>query len=215
MNHYATLGINPEADYETIRQAWVAAARMNHPDALVDATDEQRRRAELKMRAINEAWRVLGSDKLKISYDEELHQTKDSPIEVEETWSEDWFDLEASDPPGFEVGNAVVATVLRGLPWLVIGAIGVGIFVFSAFATNSRPERWQRPVSEKECVVVREDGTLRGGARCEEMGARQVIKTFPMDADDQCPLDTDKFDYKMTDPPEYWCLAQMSSVVGD
>lgn len=207
MNHYATLGINPEADHETIRHAWVAAARMNHPDALGDATDEERRKAELKMRAINEAWRVLGSEKLKIAYDEELHQTKETPVEVDETWSDDWFDVDASDPPGFEVGNAVVATVLRALPWLVIGAIGVGIFVFSAFATNSRPERRQSPVSEKECVVVREDRTLRESARCDAMGARQVTKTFPMDADAQCPLGTEKFENRLTDPPEYWCLA--------
>ena len=218
MNHYATLGIDPDADHETIRQAWVAAARVNHPDALAGASDEERHNAELKMRAINEAWRILGSAKLKVQYDEELSQAQETPDEIEDPWSDDWFDLEASDPPGFEVGNPVVATVLRALPWLVIGAIGVGIFVFSAFATNSRSERWQIPNSRTtndECVVIRENGTLRENARCSDMGARQVIKTFPMGADEQCPEGTEKFDNRLEDPAEYWCVAQVNSVAGD
>ena len=113
MNHYATLGIDPDADQETIRQAWVAAARVNHPDALAGASDEERHNAELKMRAINEAWRILGSSKLKVQYDEELSQAQETPDEIEDPWSDDWFDLEASDPPGFEVGQ--VASLFANL----------------------------------------------------------------------------------------------------
>tara|TARA_B100000700_G_scaffold94250_1_gene106393 strand:- start:1035 stop:1688 length:654 start_codon:yes stop_codon:yes gene_type:complete len=217
MNHYATLGIDPDADHETIRQAWVAAARVNHPDALAGASDEERHNAELKMRAINEAWRILGSTQLKVQYDEELSQAEENPDEIEDPWSDDWFDLEASDPPGFEVGNPVVATVLRALPWLVIGAIGVGIFVFSAFATNSRPERWQIPNSRtthEECVVIREDGTVRTedqGAHCGEPFARQVVAKFAMDADEQCPPGSEKTEHRIT----YYCLASAASADED
>ena len=64
MNHYATLGIDSDSDHETIRQAWVAAARTHHPDAMVGASEEEVRRAETRMHEINEAWRVLGSDEL-------------------------------------------------------------------------------------------------------------------------------------------------------
>jgi hypothetical protein len=75
------------------------------------------------MHAINEAWRILGSQELRSKYAKERGRTKEESASVEETSSEDWFDLDAVDPPGFEVGNPLVATVLRVLPWLVVGAI--------------------------------------------------------------------------------------------
>ncbi|MDP6284531.1 MAG: J domain-containing protein [Acidimicrobiales bacterium] len=218
IDHYATLGIDPLAEHETVRQAWVSAARTHHPDGLGEVTEDERRSAERRMHDINEAWRILGSKELRSAYDKERELRKDQSAAVEDIWDEDWFDADASDPPGFEVGNPLVATVLRVLPWLVVGAIGIGIFVFSAFATNSRSERWDLPISgtnEDECVVIKEDGTVKkpSAGLCGEPFSRRVVTEFEMDADEQCPGDTEKTEHRKA--YSYYCLELEGSVVDD
>ena len=208
IDHYATLGIDPLAEHETVRQAWVSAVRIHHPDGLGKVTEDERRAAERRMHDINEAWRILGSRELRYAYDKERELAKDQSAAVEEIWDEDWLDEDASDPPGFEVGNPLVATVLRVLPWLVVGAIGVGIFVFSAFATNSRPERWKspdiRPVPQ-ECVLIGESGRVEGDADCVDVKARRVAagpitKGSPV----KCPAGTEKVATRVE--WEFYCL---------
>ena len=208
-DHYATLGIDPSAEYETIRQAWVAAARAHHPDVLGEVSEDERRSAERQMHAINEAWRILGSEELKSTYDKERGRNKEESASVEETWSDDWFDLDAVDPPGFEVGNPLVATVLRVLPWLVVGAIGVGIFVLSAFATNSRPERWDNPnprTLPEECVLIGENGRVEGDANCDDDATRRVERgPIPEDSPGQrCP--PGKENVTTRNELEFYCL---------
>lgn len=208
-DHYATLGIDPSAEYETIRQAWVAAARAHHPDVLGEVSEDERRSAEQQMHAINEAWRILGSQELKSTYDKERGRNKEASASVEETWSDDWFDLDAVDPPGFEVGNPLVATVLRVLPWLVVGAIGVGIFVLSAFATNSRPERWDNPnprTLPEECVLIGENGRVEGDASCDDDATRRFERgPIPEGSPGQrCPVGTDKA--LTRDELSFYCL---------
>ncbi len=208
-DHYATLGIDPSAEYETIRQAWVAAARAHHPDVLGEVSEDERRSAERQMHAINEAWRILGSEELKSTYDKERGRNKEESASVEETWSDDWFDLDAVDPPGFEVGNPLVATVLRVLPWLVVGAIGVGIFVLSAFATNSRPERWDNPnprTLPEECVLIGENGRVEGDANCDDDATRRVERgPIPEDSPGQrCPPGKEKVTTR--NELEFYCL---------
>ena len=90
----------------------------------------------------------------------------------------------SSWPVGFEVRSAGVATLLRTLPWLVVGAIGLGIFVFTAFAAGDRSEE-PTAEPEPECVRIREDGTVRPvPCRWENDG---VIDQFlPLDSDQAC-----------------------------
>ena len=52
IDHYATLGIDPLAEHETVRQAWVSAARTHHPDGLGEVTEDERRSAERRMHDI-------------------------------------------------------------------------------------------------------------------------------------------------------------------
>jgi hypothetical protein len=176
---------------------------------LGEVSQDERRSAERQMHAINEAWRILGSQKLRSKYDKERDRNNEEPASIEETWTEDWFDLDAVDPPGFEVGNPLVATVLRVLPWLVVGAIGVGIFVLSAFATNSRPERWNNPTTRtlpKECVLIGENGRVEGDAKCDDDAARQVERgPIPEGSPGQkCPVGTQKVTTR--DELKFYCL---------
>ena len=206
-DHYATLGIDPSAEYETIRQAWVAAARAHHPDVLGEVSEDERRSAERQMHAINEAWRILGSQELRSTYDKERGRNKEESASVEEAWSEDWFDLDAVDPPGFEVGNPLVATVLRVLPWLVVGAIGVGIFVLSAFATNSRPERRNNPnprTLPEKCVLI-EDGKIEAEANCDDDTTPRVRgEPIAEGSPQKCPVGTEPV--RTRDELKFYCL---------
>lgn len=70
--HYDVLGVTPGADASSIRRAYVAKARMYHPDFHADATPEVKAHAEAEMRSINEAWAVLGSTQSRSKYDRDL-----------------------------------------------------------------------------------------------------------------------------------------------
>ena len=62
-DYYATLGVPRSADPHTIRAAYRAHARRNHPDAGGDATT---------MVQLNGAWDVLSQAERRASYDAEL-----------------------------------------------------------------------------------------------------------------------------------------------
>ena len=67
-DHYAVLGVDPGADRETIRRAYVAIARATHPDrASGDAT--ARAAAARRIREVNAAWNVLGDPVRRAEYD--------------------------------------------------------------------------------------------------------------------------------------------------
>jgi hypothetical protein len=57
MNPYDVLGVRHGAPPEEVRRAYVRLARQHHPDL---ADPGRRDEAEQRMRAINEAWAVLG-----------------------------------------------------------------------------------------------------------------------------------------------------------
>lgn len=61
MNPYAVLGVEPGASDTEIRRAYVALARRFHPDTNPGAED--------RMRAINEAWAVLGDRGRRAAWD--------------------------------------------------------------------------------------------------------------------------------------------------
>jgi hypothetical protein len=55
---YRVLGVEPGADLDDIRQAYLAAARRSHPD-FHDGDEASRRAAEDRMRELNLAWDAL------------------------------------------------------------------------------------------------------------------------------------------------------------
>ena len=61
--HYDTLGVSLGATTEQLRHAFVAAARRHHPDAGGDPA---------AMRAVNDAWEVLGDPARRRRYDREV-----------------------------------------------------------------------------------------------------------------------------------------------
>lgn len=57
---YRVLGVQRTASADEIRRAYLRLARTHHPDFFADATPGERAAAEQRMRAVNEAWAVLG-----------------------------------------------------------------------------------------------------------------------------------------------------------
>jgi curved DNA-binding protein CbpA len=64
-DHYEVLGVNPDAPDEVIRAAYRALAAKYHPDRNPSDGD-----AELKLKRLNAAFRVLGDPKMRKQYDE-------------------------------------------------------------------------------------------------------------------------------------------------
>lgn len=70
--HYDVLRVEPAADTAQLRKAYVALARKYHPDFYAAESAEVQAHAESTMRAINQAWEVLGSPRERAKYDKEM-----------------------------------------------------------------------------------------------------------------------------------------------
>ena len=77
-DHYAALGVAPDADADEIRAAWRFQLAAFHPDKFRD--DEQRGRAEEITKRANAAWQVLGTETDRRRYDH-LRETGDEARE--------------------------------------------------------------------------------------------------------------------------------------
>lgn len=69
MNHYDVLGVSAQADQAAIRRAYLAQARVAHPDFHIDAADTVRAENARRMQQINEAWETLGDPARRARYD--------------------------------------------------------------------------------------------------------------------------------------------------
>ncbi len=72
-DYYEILEINEHASKEIIEKAYKVLAKKNHPDLYVG---QLRRDAELKLREINEAYKILSNEFLKEQYDKERQKFK-------------------------------------------------------------------------------------------------------------------------------------------
>jgi curved DNA-binding protein CbpA len=66
-DHYTTLGVNPDATTDEIREAWRFTLQAYHPDKFRD--ERQRDRAEEITKRANAAWEVLRDDTSRGRYD--------------------------------------------------------------------------------------------------------------------------------------------------
>ncbi|WP_419841884.1 J domain-containing protein [Candidatus Poriferisodalis sp.] len=165
-DHYLALGVRPDADVAEIRRAWIRAARANHPDRRGNTSAEQTERADRRMRAVNEAWRVLGSAESRRTYDRVRAQTAQSAPSAARTAGQapagGVATNEPGGPGGFVVRHRSAALVVRVLPWLAIAVVGLVIFVASAYMTASNGAD-QSPVAAfevGECFWTTPDGAL-------------------------------------------------------
>jgi hypothetical protein len=67
---YRVLGVPADATPDVIRRAYLQLARRHHPDFFVDASPGERAAAEARMRAVNEAWAVVGDQQRRAAHDD-------------------------------------------------------------------------------------------------------------------------------------------------
>ncbi len=121
MTHYDALGVGRDAAPDELHAAYVALARRHHPDVTGgDAT---------RMRAINDAWSVLGDPERRARYDEALRgataaASMPPPTEPRAEGDELLADL-ADDSP---IGGVVVLPRWLSLVPVAAFALAVGAF---------------------------------------------------------------------------------------
>jgi curved DNA-binding protein CbpA len=74
-DHYAALGVAPDADHEVIKAAFRALAKKYHPDTAADPMA-----AKARFREINEAHSVLSNAEARAEYDRLLSARRGGPF---------------------------------------------------------------------------------------------------------------------------------------
>src|SRR6185312_9263457 len=72
--HYEVLGVDPDADTETIRRAYLVVAKATHPDRRQSEDPERAARAATHIRLANAAWSTLRDPARRAEYDASLRR---------------------------------------------------------------------------------------------------------------------------------------------
>ena len=129
-DHYATLGVERSASADQIRTAYRARASKLHPDRVVDPVE--RSRAEARMAAVNEAWRVLGDPALRAAYDRGGRPDRSAPSAQYDPTS---WPSTTGPFDDVEVNPAVGCALRFGPVFVAIGVL-LGLLIVTALATG-------------------------------------------------------------------------------
>jgi hypothetical protein len=184
-SHYEVLGVPRSASGDAVRQAYLERARRLHPDRYIDAGPSRRSEAERSMQEVNEAWRVLGDPGRRRRYDAELNPV--ASVRARWAMDDDRFAtrLDGTMPEEVEQLEPAVR-VIRGLPWIILIVVLLGIFVFTAYAVTGNPATTQPGggTGVGGCVTVADGPTVQSAA-CGTPGARAVVAQVGIT--DPCP----------------------------
>jgi hypothetical protein len=139
VHHYEALGISNDSSIDEIRLAYLAAARVSHPD-LHDDDEAGRLAAENRMRELNLAWECLSDPTRRAHYDTSLHTEPDvAPWRPYDPSPDPEFDERHDRPittgglPGW-LRLAPVLAFLVGLTCIILGGfIGLNPIVAVGF----------------------------------------------------------------------------------
>jgi curved DNA-binding protein CbpA len=116
---YFVLGVPPGASNEELRAAYRTHARALHPDSRDPALPGAE--ADAALRLLNDAWAVLGDPERRAAYDAALEESGGRADE--EPWADTWH-----GQPRFPW-------------WIVVLAVLLVIFVFTAYASAPVPPK--------------------------------------------------------------------------
>ena len=179
-DHYGVLGVERAASRKEIRAAYLRLARKHHPDRAGGSDD--------RMAAVNEAWEVLSDDRRRRRHDRGLAR-RDAVSRAPMAPVIRTAPSAGTGPVDYDpVVPARTFRLLRWVPWLLIIAVGVGLFVFSAYARSSSEAdavRSSAPVGQ--CVQL--IGAVPGwvAVSCGNEGAGLVDQLVDRDVNCQHP----------------------------
>jgi hypothetical protein len=203
--HYKTLGVSADASADEVRKAYLAAARLWHPDRFAHRAPLEAKEAEDRMRKLNEAWAVLGDQSSRRQYDRELSSLAHGATTVGEAVRSDdgipRIDPRLLDPEFLaarrqlmeEDTDARHSAVLRVLTVLGFFGLLVGIFVFTAYANGSSgtapSTTFPAPdlgigIEAGSCVRQMSDGSLQERS-CDDLNDGRVVGAREVDG--SCP----------------------------
>lgn len=199
--HYEVLGVPPDADAETIRAAYVALAKANHPDRRRGDDPDRRARAEARMRQANQAWHVLRDPARRRDYDLGLPgpggarpSSGTRPTTGRRPATAGVGSRPA--PPSGVVVPASHAGAWRWGPVVVLVVVLLGVLVISAYATSGgdapapgSTESVAVPeVDDCVLVAVLASGRVPVPVACGTAGASRVVAL--VDTPRPCPPST-------------------------
>ncbi|HEY6532140.1 MAG TPA: J domain-containing protein [Acidimicrobiales bacterium] len=205
--HYEILGVASDADIETIRRAYVALAKANHPDRRQTEDDTRRARADERIRAANAAWHVLRDPQRRADYDRSLRHGSSVGGGSTATAASGPGAPGAPRPrpnvvgarpapPSGMVVPASQASLWRYVPIAVLLVVLAAVLVVSAYATSGGSGPDSPGVQEAvpvvgDCVLV----VMISGARapvpvgCGTAGSARVSAV--VDTPRPCPTGTE------------------------
>lgn len=159
-SYYDVLGVSPQASPEAIRQAYRQRARALHPDRHSAAAAPDAAQAGRAMQEVNEAWQVLGDAGRRSAYDRSLVASAGpSPAPAGPGRRAD-DDDDRPYPQRLAQPGDVGISLVRGLPWMAVVVVLVGIFIFTAFAGGSDDEEPSASELIGSCVVLESGGVV-------------------------------------------------------
>ncbi len=126
MTHYEVLGTDRSASTAEIRRAYLELARRHHPDA-VGGSDRDMQAHEDAMRAVNEAWRVLGDADRRARYDDQLAPAPPRPFQAFDDSGEDDDPREQFPDLPYRTRPAGQVARFRLGSFVPLGVAGVGL----------------------------------------------------------------------------------------
>lgn len=185
VDHYAVLGVDPTADKEAIRRAWIDGVKANHPDRLGDEAIA-RSIAEERIRRINDAWSVLGDDDRRRDYDRERAADLDDAGVTRSARPSVTRSVAIEPRRGFS-GGLVVAGLL---------AVLLAIVILSAYATSRDDDPSQTSTTSSvppvtgSCVAISPSptGLLAEAVDCTGPNSGRVVAI--VDTPRPCPSGT-------------------------
>lgn len=171
-DYYAALGVAPDADDKTIKQAYRKLARQYHPD--LNPNDKQ---AEERFKEVNEAYQVLGDAEKRRKYDD-LQQQYRQWQQHGDSRGFNWGQWQAR--PGEQTYTRTVSP--EDLQDLFGDDSPFSDFFSSIFGGGMPQERTNRPTRGRDAEVAVEitlAEALHGTARTIQANGRRIEARIP------------------------------------
>lgn len=196
-SHYDVLGVSPGAKPDAIRRAYLRQARRWHPDRPSGDTE--------RMRAVNEAWQVLGDLRSRAAYDRTLARSAPGPTGGARTAgapppasrprpAEPPPDPPAASPPPLElvgfrwrwIGLAATVVVAVAVVLILVATSAIDDSDPDSPITASAPVSQSRP-EPGDCFLI--GTTTLISVACEQPHDGLLVSWVPLGA--PCPPDTE------------------------